>query len=270
MVKLVEPSWVAEALGSPEVLVLDPRTRTRYLQGHLKGSISLPVSRLVGDNGRLLPADRLADLFAAAGLEDTVVPVVYDSYDGQRGAFMAWALEYLGSRDVHLMDTFFEGWVSQGNEIFYRPVEPSPRSFTARVVPEIRATLEQVREKGAARLLDVRSAEEFTGSSDVDARPGHIPGATNLIWRRLLGTGDRFLDSAENIRQLLADSGISPNDPVIAYCRVGMRAGVAYLALQQLGYDVRLYDGSYSEWQDAGLPVEGNRSSAPGRGSLAG
>ena len=256
MVKLIEPSWVAEALGSAQVLVLDPRTRTRYLQGHLQGAVSVPVSRLVGDNGRLLPADRLADLLGAAGLDDTVVPVVYDSHDGQRGAFMAWVLEYVGSRDVRMMDTFFEGWASLGREKFYRPVEPAPRSFTAQVVPEIRATLEQVRQEGAATLLDVRSAEEFAGDSDVDVRPGHIPGAANLIWRELLGPDHRFLDSAENIRQLLADSGISPNEPVITYCRVGMRASVAYLALQQLGYDVRLFDGSYSEWQDAGLPVE--------------
>ena len=256
MLKLVGPTWVAERLDSSEVLVLDPRGRMSYLRGHLKGSINLPVTRLLGEDGRLREPDRLAALFGDAGLGDTTVPVVYDSYDGQRGAFMAWVLEYLGSSDVRLMDTFFEGWAAQGLEVFYRPVKPAPRSFTARPVPDVRATLRQVEQRGSAALLDVRSVEEFGGQSELDTRPGHIPGARNLSWQRFLGDDHRFLDSDEGIGRRLSALGISPTEPVIAYCRVGMRAAVGYVALQRLGYDVRLYDGSYSEWQSSGLPVE--------------
>ena len=263
MVKLVGPSWVEERLDSREVLVLDPRGRMRHLQGHLKGAISVPATSLFGDNQRLLPVEELSERFGAAGLDDTVVPVLYDSYDGQRGAMLAWALEYLGRSDVYLMDTFFEGWAVERRHVFYRPVEPQPRSFTPRVVTGVRATLEDVRSGAATRLLDVRSVEEFAGQSDVDDRPGHIPGAANVMWRAFLGPGHEYLDSAENIKRRLSDSDISDGDSVITYCRVGMRAALGYLALRQLGYDVRLYDGSYAEWSTAGLPVE--TSSPPAR-----
>jgi hypothetical protein len=38
-----------------------------------------------------------------------------------------------------------------------------------------------------------------------------------------------------------------------------MRAALGYLALQQAGYEVRLYDRSYAEWARSGLPsVRGN------------
>jgi thiosulfate/3-mercaptopyruvate sulfurtransferase len=256
MVTLVEPSWVLERLGDPGIVVLDPGGRMKYLRGHLKGAINLNVARIFGDNGRLLPPEQLAELFGSVGLGDMTTPVLYDSYDGQRGAMLAWALEYLGSSDVHLMDTFYEGWVVQGHEIFYRPVEPSPRDFRMRLTPGVRSSLGDVKNHGASRLLDVRSLEEFTGQTEIDARPGHIPGALNLVWSQFLGDNHYYLDSAEAIKERLSAVGVSEGDSVIAYCRVGMRAAVGYLALQRLGYDVRLYDGSYAEWTSAMMPVE--------------
>ena len=262
MVKLVGPSWVEERLDSGEILVLDPRGRMRYLQGHLKGAISLPATALFGDNQRLLPAEGLSERFGAAGLDDSVVPVLYDSFDGQRGAMLAWALEYLGRKDVHLMDTFFDGWTGERRQVFYRPVEPQPRNFSLQVESGLRATLNDVRSAEATRLLDVRSVEEFTGQSEVDARPGHVPGAANIMWRAFLGSGHEYLDSTENIKRRLSDAGISEGDSVITYCRVGMRAALGRLALQQSGYNVRLYDGSYAEWSAAGLPVETSSSPA--------
>jgi len=35
-----------------------------------------------------------------------------------------------------------------------------------------------------------------------------------------------------------------------------MRAALGYVALQQAGYKIRLYDRSYAEWARSGLPVE--------------
>ena len=97
-----------------------------------------------------------------------------------------------------------------------------------------RASLDDVRSAQATRLLDVRSVEEFTGRSEVDDRPGHIPGATNIVWRTFSGSAHGYLDSAENIKHRLSDAGISEGDSVITYCRVGMRAALGHLALQQI------------------------------------
>jgi thiosulfate/3-mercaptopyruvate sulfurtransferase len=186
----------------------------KYLRGHLNGSVNLPVTRLLDGNGRLLPFEELAIIFGNAGVGDATAPVLYDSYDGQRGAFMAWVLEYLGHPDVRLMDTFFGGWTAQDREIFYRPVEPVARRFTARVASGARATLAEVENRGAARLLDVRTSGEFSGDADLDARPGHIPGATNIAWLQLLGDDHRFLMPAEDTQDVLASAGIQRGDSV--------------------------------------------------------
>ena len=55
---------------------------------------------------------------------------------------------------------------------------------------------------------------------------------------------------------MLNDAGVARADKIIAYCRSGPRASLGYLALRELGYEVRLFDGSWAEWSAAGLPAE--------------
>ena len=171
--------------------------------------------------------------------------------------------EYLGHDNVRLMDTFFETWAAQGREKLYRPVRPTANQFQPRLNPGVRAVLEDVStalEGGSAgapvTLLDLRSQDEFNGLPEVDDRPGHIPGSVNLVWQQLVDGNDGYLLSEDSLRQLLESRGVRQDAPVVAYCRSGIRASVGYLALKQLGYDVKLYDGSYLEWMNQGMPVE--------------
>jgi thiosulfate/3-mercaptopyruvate sulfurtransferase len=245
----------------------------KYLQGHLKGAVNLPLAKLfgrpIGSPSRtpLLPVGQLAEVFGATGLDNNISTVVYDSYDGQSGAMLAWVLEYLGCTHAYFMKVFFEAWVAEGREVFYRPVQPRPAQFIARPNPNVRASLEDVRDSlpssltkgghGGIKLLDMRSQAEYAGLEDTGvSRPGHIPGAVNIVWRELLGGEQGLLEPQDRLQQRLAAADIQKGDSVIAYCRMGPRAAVGYLALQQLGYHVRLYDGSYAEWSASDLPVE--------------
>ena len=256
MIHLVDADWVAERIEAQDALVLDPRGWMKYLVGHLQGAVHLKAANLFGDDGRLLAPDELAAMFAAAGLSNSTVPIVYDSYDGQNGALLSWALEYLGVSDVYLLDTFFEGWKEQRRGVFYRPVVPTAAQFAPSVDPGVRASIADVRDRGAGQLLDVRTVEEFTGQLLVDPRPGHIPGARHVMWREFVGEDESYLSAEQEARDMLAAAGVSDGEPAIVYCRSGMRASLGYLALQRLGIPVRLYDGSYAEWSATDEPVE--------------
>jgi thiosulfate/3-mercaptopyruvate sulfurtransferase len=252
--QFVTAEWMEKHLDSPDVLLLDPRSPVRYMAGHPKNAVNVPVTKARDAEGKLLPAEELGRWLGTAGLDERRTPVIYDSADGRNAAFLTWMLVYLGRTDVHVMETLWEQWVSEGREAFYRPVRPTPSEFFGRPRAEFRATLEEVPMAGG-RLVDLRAAEEFSGELDTDGRPGHIPGAVNISWKELSG-GGRMLAANEKLEQIFASRGISREDHVIAYCRTGVRAALGFLALAQLGRKVALYDGSYAEWAKSGLPVE--------------
>ena len=256
MASLVSADWVSEHIGRPGYLVIDPRSAMRDLMGHLRGAVNVPFKKLQGPDGRLGPPEQLAAAFGEVGLGDDVVPVLYDHQDGRNAAMASWVFEYLGRNDVHIMESLYEDWKDQGREVLYRPVPTEPKLFTPRINPSVRAALGDAAGPGEVKLLDTRTPEEFLGQVEMDHRPGHIPGAVNLPHSEMAGAGGRLLIDPDLLQQRLASVGITPQDPVIAYCRSGVRASVAYLSMKQAGYNVRLYDGSYAEWMDSDHPVE--------------
>ena len=85
MATFVSADWVEENIlrqaqdeGRPGYLIIDPRSAMRYLMGHLRGAVSVPLKKLQDEQGRLRPPEELAETFAAAGLGDNVTPVLYD------------------------------------------------------------------------------------------------------------------------------------------------------------------------------------------------
>jgi thiosulfate/3-mercaptopyruvate sulfurtransferase len=255
MAQFVSTAWVAERLDDPNYVILDPRRPMKYLSGHLKNAINLPAYKSFDADLFLLPVDVLANQVGMAGLDDHHSPILYDSYDGQNASVIAWILEYLGRDDVSIMNRFYDQWLAEKREVLYKPVEATPRKFTAHVKPSIRIAAAEIQSTPSAKLIDFRSVEEFTGERDMDNKPGHIPGAAHIFWRDLV-TPEGFLASTDRLHQLFSSTGVKPGDKVISYCRSGLRAAVGYLALQQLGHTVQLYDGSYHDWAQRNLPVE--------------
>ena len=255
MFHLVSADWVQQRLDSPEFLFLDPRSPIRYMTSHLKNAVNFPAAKQRDASGRLLPPEELARRLGSAGLDAQRTPVLYDNSDGRNAAFLAWILAYLGRDDVHIMETFWEKWGADKREVFYRPVQPTPRTFTVNLRPEFRTSTEDVQKNHAAKLLDLRTPDEFSGNFEHDPRPGHIPSAANLPCDQI-GANGNILRPPQQLDELFTSRGITRDSQTIAYCRTGLRAALGFLALTQLGRPVSLYDGSYSEWSAAGLSVE--------------
>ena len=256
MVTFVSTDWVSRHLADPSVLLVDPRTRMKHLAGHPQGAISFPMSELFDDVGALRPEADLAARLGAAGVDGGKTLVLYDAPDGQKVAMVAWALTYLGANDVRVMSEFYERWVEEGRPVFYRQHRPDPVAFEYTLRPEVRADAEAVQSGTAWRRLDVRSPEEFEGTAEADEVPGHIPGAVHLDWREIPGSDGSLLAPEAELADRLRSLGIGPDEPVVSYCRSGARASLAWLALTRAGRSVRLYDGSYQDWTQRGLPVE--------------
>ena len=131
---------------------------------------------------------------------------------------------------------------------------------------KLRARLADVRAASDSKnvtLVDIRSADEYSGkifappgSQELTVRAGHVPNALNVPWSRAVAEDGTF-KSPEELKKLYADAGIDGKKPIIVYCRIGERSSHTWFLLSKiLGYDVKNYDGSWTEYGNSvGLPV---------------
>jgi thiosulfate/3-mercaptopyruvate sulfurtransferase len=114
-------------------------------------------------------------------------------------------------------------------------------------------------------LVDVRSPAEFNGEimappgmPETAQRAGHIPGAVSMPWSRTVNEDGTFRDR-EALAQLYAGQGVTPDNDIITYCRIGERSSHSWFVLHELlGYErVRNYDGSWTEYGSlVGVPID--------------
>src|SRR5206468_1157523 len=111
--------------------------------------------------------DRFARAMGERGVGDDSHVVAVDHMGGQFATRLWWALTYYGHDRVSVLDGGWHGWVEEDRPIESGPVAPTPKVFTPRPRPDLRATAEQL----AARLgepglqiVDARDAGQFTGA----------------------------------------------------------------------------------------------------------
>ena len=101
-------------------------------------------------------------------------------------------------------------------------------------------------------FVDARSPDQYAGTG-AEPRSGHLPGAKNLYWTNsLVSSTDPVLQPMHYLHEALWKN-VGADQPavrtVVTYCRTGMQASYDYFVARYVGYpDVRLYDGSMSEW----------------------
>lgn len=263
---LVETADLANLLTQPGVRVLDARPPEEYRQGHIPGAVNLPApatDRLDSNRqGFPIPADRAQELFRAAGVNAGSRVIVYDNQGNRFSTRVFYVLEFFGHQHVQVLNGGFPKWQREG-----RPTTTEERNIAAGdFVPapnaEVMATSEWVAKHmtdSKVKVVDARSAEEFSGERVQGPRGGHIPGAVNIEWTRMLEpSGDKTFLSSSDLAKLFAAGQVKREQEVVAYCQMGARAAVVYFALRVMGYPrVRLYDGSWADWSpNTGLPVE--------------
>src|SRR6185312_14683872 len=114
-----------------------------------------------------------------------------------------------------------------------------------------------------ARQQPARAPDQYLGKifapegvKELSIRAGHIPQAENVPWATIVNE-DGTYKPLDEIRKIYADKGVDGSKPVITYCRIGERSSHSWFALKRLlGYEVRNYDGSWTEYGNAvGVPV---------------
>ena len=250
LAELVDFSWIDQRGDDADLVIIDPRQPTKYLQGHIPRAVNLPTSR-VFDKGtlELLPTEHLARIFGEVGIDNDRTILVCDDYDGQNEAMLAWTLEFLGHPKVKLLSGFVSGWIKENRPISYRPAKADPRTLQVKVISDVRAGREQISREGAAKLVDLRSRDEFEGKSSDGPNSRHMPGALSLPWTSLLGEEDHLFRQRPLLESVVSELGLDRDDQIVTYCSFGPRAAIGYIVLRELGFKhVKVYDRASQQW----------------------
>lgn len=274
---LVTTGWLEDHLADPDLRIIEvcsvPDDKT-YHEGHIPGAMWLFWKSACwqdSDRDFVTPAE-LAKLFGGMGIGPQSTVVLYGD-PVQYGSYAFWAFTMAGHANLRLLDGGRRKWVAEGRPMSQNVPRFQPQDYPVPTgTSSMRVGREDVREKLGRQerlLLDVRSPEEYTGKRvseytfPVDhgaERKGRIPGAVHLYFKELLNEDDSF-KSPEELRNVLSSVGIVPEDfdDIVCYCRLTHRATMAWVAMTHiLGCpNVKLYDGSWTEWGSiVGFPIE--------------
>jgi len=270
MRELVSTEWLAEHLKDVRVVDAswympdDKREPAKeFEQAHIPGAVFFDIDGIADKSSGLphmLPSPgEFSKAVGALGIGDGETVVVYDG----AGMFSAprawWELKAMGHKTVKVLDGGFPKWKREGRAIETGPAYPQAKFFTAILNPSLVRGLDAVREivkDKSAQIVDARSPARFKAEEPeprAGVRGGHMPGAQNVHYRKLVAE-DGTLKPSEELRA--AFDAVDLNRPIVTTCGSGLTAAVLALGLDELGArDVALYDGSWTEW--------GGRSDTP-------
>ncbi len=274
---LVSADWVAERLDEfqsddpshrlVEVnnpTVTDDSDYTPYEDGHIPGAVFFHWEEDLSDETTrdIASQEKFEQVNGEAGVSDESTIVIYGGgrVPNWFALFAYWEYKYYGHDDIRVLDGGKNYWVDNDYELSTDvPDYPEQTYEAGEGNDDIRAYRDEVQDaiEREVPLVDVRSPAEFTGEviapeglMETAQRGGHIPGARNVPTASVLDddTG-RFLPP-EQLRDLYAREGITEDDEVVTYCRVGERSSIAWFVLTELlGFEnVENYDGSWTEW----------------------
>src|SRR5262245_42014263 len=245
---LVTTEWMEQHLEDPSLRVVEGDEDTEaYHRGHLPNAVAVNWTTDLQDPLRrdFVAPDAFARLQDRLGITNATTVVLYGGNNNWFAAYAYWYYKVYGHADVRLVDGGRKAWELEGRKLVTDPpavvattgYRPAPADLS------IRAFRQQVLDgyvgNSAAALVDVRSPEEYRGErlapdhlpNEAAQRPGHIPGAINIPWARAVdaSTG-RFL-SAEALRSLYGEQGVTADRDVVAYCRIGERSAHTWFVL---------------------------------------
>lgn len=267
---VIDAATLARIRGESGIVILHvARGRAEFERGRIPGARFLPLGAIVTERGGLpneLPSTAVLDsVFESVGVADGDRIVLYG--DPLAAARAYFTLDVLGHGDrTAILDGGLPAWRAGGHELATGPAaagEPGVARFTVRERPAVVVDAAWIASRAGdpgIAVIDARPPGEHRGETPGEGviRPGHIPGSANLFWKATIVSDSlpELRDEAA-LRKLLLAAGATPGDTVVAYCRTGVQASHLYFVARYLGYEVRMYDGSYLDWaRRSELPVE--------------
>jgi thiosulfate/3-mercaptopyruvate sulfurtransferase len=265
---LVTAEWLSQHLNDPDLVLLDCTVctipeeggglhnvsgRPDYELGHIPNAGFADLKGDLCDTNSTIEfavptPEQFCSAMGALGVGDDSRVVLYDTNYSAWAARVWWMLRWVGFDRAALLNGGLSAWAAEGRPLSIEPVTRPAKQLTPAPRPELIADRDEVLaslDDPAVRLIDTMPAEMYRGEMTLYARPGHIPGASNMNTLDLLDKTGRFRpDDA-----LAAMIGGDRNARAITYCGGGIMASSNAFIMTRLGFtNVAVYTASLQEW----------------------
>jgi len=269
---LVSTDWVAEHLDDPNVRIAESdEDYLLYEQGHIPTAVKVDWFTILQDPVQrdFIGKAEFEELMSNLGIDNDTTVVFYGDKSNWFACYSFWLFELYGHANKKIMDGGRAKWIEEERPLTKDVPEFPSTNYTAQDPNlDIRAFRDDVFRhlEQDLPLVDVRSPQEYRGEllhmpgypQEGAMRGGHIPGAANIPWSQATNEDGTF-KPAEELQRLYEEQGVTRDNDIIAYCRIGERSSHTWFVLKYLlGYDnVKNYDGSWTEWGNlVGAPIE--------------
>ena len=263
-VKWVDTEWLEDNLDS-NLLIFDVQPDVHdYIKEHIYNAFYFNEWFLremqCNDPTRYIPSEAIQLLFGKLGIRNDKPVLFYTgkgSYskkgDGWGQTMAAYSLVRFGHENIYILDGGIDKWKKEerGLTKVFPTVEES--EFEVEVQKEYYIEYEEfkgTKDNDDVVVLDARPFKYYAGPS-LWNKEGHIPGAKSLQAAALMSPKNRqLLKPKDEIKSLIEEREVTPDKTVICYCGTGREATNLFLVFKwYLDYpDVRLYEGSITEW----------------------
>ncbi|CDW75849.1 UNKNOWN [Stylonychia lemnae] len=220
-----------------------------YHNSHIPGSEFLDLRYLKNASApfpnTIPPLDLFKDTMKKHNVRLQSRVVLYDA----KGLYMStrafWLFKVFGHLSVSVLNGGLAKWLKEERTVSKNETGPAD-SFNYTFNPALFADYQTI--------IDLESKSEPKDTLVLDARPdasyanGHLTDGHSLFYKNLQ-TADCTVKSTEEIREILASKNLDFTQKIITQCQSGNTATYLFAALKHAGHgDVRVYDGSYSEY----------------------
>ncbi|MDD5734767.1 MAG: rhodanese-like domain-containing protein [Methanothrix soehngenii] len=205
---------------------------------YIEGAVNLNYDLFFSEGGEIVPVPEMARLLGDAGISSNdsllIAGECLPCGGGPSPAFFTyWALKYLGHEKVRVLEGTIEDWKAAGLNISNTSATRPKAEYIPHIRPELLATYEYV-VTGGAQIVDARPANAY--------ELGSIPGAINIPYENVL-VNDSMMPK-EMLNEHFLD--LDKNRSVVVYTNIGVEAALLWFALNESGYDARLY--TWRDW----------------------
>ncbi|MCK9586574.1 sulfurtransferase [Methanothrix soehngenii] len=205
---------------------------------YIEGAVNLNYDLFFSEGGEIVPVPEMARLLGDAGISSNdsllIAGECLPCGGGPSPAFFTyWALKYLGHEKVRVLEGTIEDWKAAGLNISNTSATRPKAEYIPYIRPELLATYEYV-VTGGAQIVDARPANAY--------ELGSIPGAINIPYENVL-VNDSMMPK-EMLNEHFLD--LDKNRSVVVYTNIGVEAALLWFALNESGYDARLY--TWRDW----------------------